>query len=92
MGAARAGGGIGRAAATVSGGCLRRQRGGSVRRRGALGEGQQEEGEAVGELEGNAWRPGEAGGGLERHSMVASGGAAARQRRSRGRRGRGTRG
>jgi hypothetical protein len=54
-------------------------------RRGALGEGQQEGGEAVGELGGDAWRPGEAGGTrAARHS--ASGGTAAQQRGSRGRR------
>jgi hypothetical protein len=39
VGADRVGGGASRAAATVSGGGLRRQRGSSVGRRGALGEG-----------------------------------------------------
>jgi hypothetical protein len=91
--AARVGGGASRAAAMVSGGGLWRQRGDSVGRHGALGEGQQEEGEVVGELRGDAWRPGEAGGGLGRCGTAANGGAAARQRRSRGRRrGRGARG
>jgi hypothetical protein len=86
VGAARTGGGAGRAAVAVSGGGLRRQRGGSVVLYGALEEGQQEEGEAVGELGGDAWRPGEAGRGLGRRGTAANGGAAARQRRSRGRR------
>jgi hypothetical protein len=89
VGAARTGGGTSRAAAMASGGGLRRQRGSSVGRCGALREGQQEEGEAVGELGGNAWRPGEAGRGLGRHGTAASGDATTRRRRSRGRRRRG---
>jgi hypothetical protein len=47
---------------------------------GVLGGGQREEGEVVGELEGDAWRQGEAAGGLGRRGTAASGGAAARQR------------
>jgi hypothetical protein len=58
-------------------------------RRGALGGGQQEGVEAVGELGGDAWKPGEVGRGLEQHGMAASGGAAPRQRGNRGRRRRG---
>jgi hypothetical protein len=50
----------------------------AAEQRGVLGESQQEGVEAVGERGGDASRPGEAG--------EASGGAAARQRRSRGRR------
>jgi hypothetical protein len=49
-------------------------------RHGALGGGQRGSVEAVGELEGDAWRPGEVGGGLERRGTTACGGAAARQR------------
>jgi hypothetical protein len=51
--------------------------------RGVLGESQQEGVEAAGERGGDAWRLGEAGGGLERRGTAASGGAAARQRRQR---------
>jgi hypothetical protein len=40
----------------------------------------------VGELGGDAWRPGEVEGGLGRHGTAASGDAAARQRENRGRR------
>jgi hypothetical protein len=58
----------------------------AVERRGTLGEGQQEGVEAVGELGGDTWRPGEVGGGLGQRGTVASGGAAARQRGRRGRR------
>jgi hypothetical protein len=57
----------------------------AAERLGALREDQQEGVKAVGELGGDAWRPGEAEG-LGRHSTATSGGAAARQRGSRGRR------
>jgi hypothetical protein len=91
--AARTGGGTGRAAVAVSGGGLRRQRGGSVGRRGALGEGQQRGAKAVGEFGGDAWSGAGAGGSLAQHGTAACGGAAARQRGSRGRRrGRGCQG
>jgi hypothetical protein len=73
VGAARAGGGAGRAAAMVSGSGLRWQRGGSVGRRGALGGSQWKGGEAVGELGGDAWRPGEVGGGVGRRCCAAEG-------------------
>jgi hypothetical protein len=57
----------------------------ATERHGALGEGQQEGVKAVGELGGDPWRPGEAGG-LGRRGTVASDDAAARQRGSRVRR------
>jgi hypothetical protein len=47
-------------------------------RRGALGEGQRGSVEEVGELEGDALRPGEAGEDLGRRGTMACGGAAAR--------------
>jgi hypothetical protein len=71
-----------------SGGLRRRegQLGWTAERRGVLGEGQQEGGEAVGELEGDVWRSGELVGGLGRRGTMAYGGTAAQQRGGRGRR------
>jgi hypothetical protein len=46
-------------------------------RRGVLGENQQRGAKAAGELGGDAWMLGEAGGDLERRDMMACGGAAA---------------
>jgi hypothetical protein len=54
------------------------------RRCGALEEGQQEGSEAVGELGGDAWRLGEAGGDLVWRGTMACSGAAARQRKKKG--------
>jgi hypothetical protein len=57
------------------------QLGRAAEQRGVLRESQQEGVEAVGERGGDAWRLGEARGGLGRCGTAASGGAAARQRR-----------
>jgi hypothetical protein len=46
-----------------------------------LGEGQQEGGEAVGELGGDAWSGAGAGGSLGRRGMTAYGAAEGKQRR-----------
>jgi hypothetical protein len=78
VGATRAGGGAGRAAATVSSGGDGKQLLAAWRARGSA--------EAVAELEDDAWRPGEAGAGLHQRGTTTSGGAAVQQRGSRGRR------
>jgi hypothetical protein len=62
----------------------RGQLGRTAERRGVLGEGQQEGGEAVGELGGDAWSGAGAGGSLGRRGTATCGGAAMRQRRNRG--------
>jgi hypothetical protein len=68
------------------------QLGRAAEQRVTLGEGQRGSAEAVTELGGDAWSGAGAGGSLGGRGMAASGGAAARQRGSRGRRrGRGTR-
>jgi hypothetical protein len=59
----------------------------AAEQRVTLGEGQRGNAKAVGELEGDAWRPGEAGEGLGRRGTTACGGAAARQRGQRKKKG-----
>jgi hypothetical protein len=65
----------------VCGGREGGQLGRTAERRGVLGEGQQEGGEALGELRGDAWSGAGAGGSLGRRSTATCGAAAAWQRR-----------
>jgi hypothetical protein len=83
VGATRVGGGAATAAAAVSGGG-RGQLGRVAEQRGMLRESQREGDEAVGWRGGDAWRLGEAGGGLGRRGTTACGGAATRQRKKKG--------
>jgi hypothetical protein len=70
-------------AAVACGGRERRQLGRTVGHRGVLGEGQQREARAAGELGGDAWSGARTVAGLGRRGNNSGGGAVARQRRQR---------